>query len=341
MQATTSTRVGSRKASCLTVTQWTSITGAYISRMTASATACLVGVAGLEGGDDILRGGDTAEGVVPFGLGLALQEHRGVAGVRDGILDVAPAGRAGWRRRRPGRGSAGWCRASAAGPHRAETGPRAMSGTARITTSASRGRVGLGEAATGLAGALLAGRGVLAVVDGVGAVLQVVGDPHAHLAAGADDGDGQLLLRSCCLAPQIREIVGSTGFRYGWSALSPCHGSQCSMIWLIFVRWATGLGSGGVVEQAVAERAAGKGEPDPAVLAAEREVFDVHVAHVRRDGVDRSRRVVPARRRSCRGRCRCRGWGVRRGVTMSTRWSTDLLVGLQGDCHPGLPRMLA
>ena len=54
-------------------------------------------------------------------------------------------------------------------------------------------RVGLGEAATGIEGALLAGRGVLDVADVMGTVLQVVGDAHAHLPAGSDEGDLQLL----------------------------------------------------------------------------------------------------------------------------------------------------
>ena len=47
-----------------------------------------LGLAGFQGGDDILRCGDSAEGVVPLLGGLALQEHRGVARVRDGVLDV-------------------------------------------------------------------------------------------------------------------------------------------------------------------------------------------------------------------------------------------------------------
>ena len=57
------------------MTQCTSTTGAYISRMTVFGDGPFVGVAGLQGRDDILGRGDAAEGVVQLGLGLALQKH--------------------------------------------------------------------------------------------------------------------------------------------------------------------------------------------------------------------------------------------------------------------------
>ena len=55
----------------------------------------------------------------------------------------------------------------------------------------------LGHLAAGLDGALLAGGGVLDVADVVRALGEVVGDAHPHLAAGADDGDGEVLGHGC------------------------------------------------------------------------------------------------------------------------------------------------
>ena len=128
----------------------------------------------------------------------------------------------------------------AAGRRSAETGPRAMSGTARMTTSASRdGAAGVGDLAARLEGALLAGRGVLDCSRRVWSLrCRLFGDAHAHLAAGADDGDRVSVLAAghACLAPQ----VGEGCVRVHWFssaevvlALSPCQGSQCSMIWLM------------------------------------------------------------------------------------------------------------
>ncbi len=54
------------------------------------------------------------------------------------------------------------------------------------------GVVGGGDFTAFGADALLAGGRVLAVEDGVGALLEVAGNAHPHLATGADDGDGQL-----------------------------------------------------------------------------------------------------------------------------------------------------
>ena len=46
-------------------------------------------VAGLEGGDDVLCSGDAAERVIQLRLSLALQEHRRVARVSYGVLDIS------------------------------------------------------------------------------------------------------------------------------------------------------------------------------------------------------------------------------------------------------------
>jgi len=48
----------------------------------------LLRVAGFQRGDDVLGCRDAAEAVSELGFGFALQKHRRVAGVRDGVLDL-------------------------------------------------------------------------------------------------------------------------------------------------------------------------------------------------------------------------------------------------------------
>ena len=80
MQATVSTRVGSSCASCLIVTQWTSMIGRVDGRTVASTVAGFAGVIGLDRRDGVLRCGDAAEGVGLLLERQPLQEDRRVAG---------------------------------------------------------------------------------------------------------------------------------------------------------------------------------------------------------------------------------------------------------------------
>ena len=114
--------------------------------------------------------------------------------------------------------------------------------------------VGVGERAPGRGHALLAGGRDLAVEDGVVGLDEVVGHAHAHLAARADDGDGEV---------GVVVSVMSCSFRYArlWSVQSL---SSCTVVSMespqgkpvfddlvdaALVR-ATRCRAGGVVEQA-------------------------------------------------------------------------------------------
>ena len=78
--------------------------------------------------------------------------------------------------------------------------------------------------------------------------------------------------------------------------LSPCQGSQCSTTWLIPRSVGLhGLAQVVVVEEPVAERRADEGEPDPAGLSGEGEVFDVDVGHPRRSELNRVPRELKRR----------------------------------------------
>ena len=57
----------------------------------------------------------------------------------------------------------------------------------------------VGDLTAGVASALLPSRRVLAVIHSVGAALQIVRHAHAHLASGADHGDGQLAVGFCAV----------------------------------------------------------------------------------------------------------------------------------------------
>jgi hypothetical protein len=90
----------------------------------------------LDGGDGVLRCGDAAERVRPFLGRLPLQEDRRVAGVRDRLDDPLA------RREQPAYAAAGSSVSTIepgfiCGTISAVTGPRARSGTAKTTMSAS------------------------------------------------------------------------------------------------------------------------------------------------------------------------------------------------------------
>ena len=66
-------------------------------------------------------------------------------------------------------------------------------------TEIARGKLATDQLATRVDRALTTGRRVLDVGDGVLGLVQVVRDPHAHLAAGSDDRDGVLLAHGVLL----------------------------------------------------------------------------------------------------------------------------------------------
>ena len=127
---------------------------------------------------------------------------------------------------------------------------------------------------------------------------RLFGHAHAHLAAGADDGDPVGLGRGAhrvLLRYSMVVRVQSRSVRMVVSA-SPCQGSQCSTISLTpRSRGPHGLEQVGVVVQAGAHRGAGVGEADPAVLAGEREVLHVDVRDERCGELDRVARTLEAR----------------------------------------------
>ena len=245
------------------MTQCTSTTGAYISRITSSAIVILSCVAGLEGGDDVLRSGDAAEGVIQLGLGLALQEHRRVARVGDGVLDVVALVeqvRVGGGRVEGEHDGARLQLRDDLGRDRAERD--VGHGEDHHIGVGDRG-CGVGDLAAGVAGALLAGRRVLAVETSW--VLRCrLSDtrmpilPPAPITAMVSWPVGLLLsvMLACSLGSQ--GCAGSTGLRC-WQvvALSPCQGSQCSTIWLM----PRSVGLHGVDQVVVVEQPSPSGQP--------------------------------------------------------------------------------
>ena len=119
-------------------------------------------------------------------------------------------------------------------------------------------------------------------------------------------------------------------------ALSPCQGSQCSMIWLMPpLVGADGVDHEVVVEQALAERGAGEGEADPAVLAAEGEVLDVQVPHVRRSALDRAGRGLQCRDAVAWVEADPESWGADGLDDPDEVADWYLLVGFERERHTG------
>ena len=229
MQAMVSTRVGSHCASCLTVIQCTSTTGAYIARMTASVCGALGLVAALVGGQHVLGSRDAAEGVGVLLLGRAAQEDRRVARVGHGVVHVVARVEqvrvGGGRVEGEDHGAGGELRDDLRGDRLERDVRHGEDDDVGVLDGVGQ----LGHLAAGLDGALLAGGGVLDVADVVRALGEVVGDAHPHLAAGADDGDGEVLGHGCgspswdgSAVGEARGMRGYAGVRRRCGARRPC-----------------------------------------------------------------------------------------------------------------------
>ena len=148
------------------MTQCTSTTGAKSDSDHGLEDLALGRVVRLDRGDRILGRSDPAEGVRVLLRGVTLDEDRGVARVRDALDDVIAggeqAGVGGGRIESEQDGAALHLR-----NHVGDTDPRARSGTAMMTTSASATAVSTSvTVAAGRLAPALAGRD-FAVVHGV------------------------------------------------------------------------------------------------------------------------------------------------------------------------------
>ena len=157
-----------------------------------------IGVAVLEGRDNVLGCGDPAEGVGMLLFGGALEEHRGMARVRDGVRDVVAA----VQQVGVGRGGVEGEQDCARLHRRNDVGGDLAQqdvGDGQDDDVALRGGlVRVGHLATQPADVLLALGRVLGVENAVVALGEIVRNPLAHLASGTDDGDGGWLSVMIC-----------------------------------------------------------------------------------------------------------------------------------------------
>jgi len=163
-----------------------------MTRIVASAAARAGRGVLVDRRDDVLGGALAAEGVRPFLLGGAFEEHGGVARVGHGLDDVVAlgqkAGVGGGRIQGEEDGARLHLRDHAFGD---DAQDRVGDGEDH-DVGLRNGVLGAGDVTAFGPDAFLAGGGVLTVEDVMRALLEVGGNTHPHLASGSDDGDGQL-----------------------------------------------------------------------------------------------------------------------------------------------------